>query len=340
VDYDDHATKTPNPKEPLKKENSTQVDKLANLLGQMDTDDPEEQRAAAKRIKEQIKEREDLWDGFGVVDMDVDFTNEDGEFDQGKYELQHMTRVLLAQGWKCSKMMLRSAWLGTTSVLLSTAPVIGGGVGCEPPLDRTPLVRVPICHRHPARSTAIKRHSCLRWHLKTVILKIVHPHMKIVSALCAEIALLWIASVATKSKCAMHSEALGAIHSWILRTRGEKKTLSLTSLRVLFASQAELRSSPKKSLPMRQNGHSKMSKVAIFHRGQVFVHSACCHQLVQVFILRGVQLGVLQKHAQLIYIATRVGVCIRGRRLFVQRLWSWHQVRVPDECNQDLQQHS
>ena len=69
-----------------RKKSNDAIDKLADMLGQMDTDDPEEQRAAAERIKEQIKQQEDFWDGFGVVEMDLEFTNEDGEFDQGKYD--------------------------------------------------------------------------------------------------------------------------------------------------------------------------------------------------------------------------------------------------------------
>ena len=72
--------------EKVRKKSNDAIDKLGGMLGQMDTDDPEEQRAAAERIKEQIKQQEDFWDGFGVVEMDLDFTNDDGEFDQGKYD--------------------------------------------------------------------------------------------------------------------------------------------------------------------------------------------------------------------------------------------------------------
>eukprot|EP01046_Picozoa_sp_COSAG06_P046838 COSAG06_NODE_6700_length_2820_cov_17.488056_2_plen_385_part_00 len=64
--------------EKVRKKTSAAVDKLADLMGKMDIEDPAEQQRVAE-----------FWDGYGVEDMQISedyFYDDDGTWNQGKYD--------------------------------------------------------------------------------------------------------------------------------------------------------------------------------------------------------------------------------------------------------------
>jgi hypothetical protein len=94
-----------------RKKSSAEFDKLSKLLDKITVEDPAEKKRLADELRARAKDDERFWDGFGVTDMDVDddtFYDEDGNFDEEKYDLyRDIVRESYAQQMKRLKASTR-----------------------------------------------------------------------------------------------------------------------------------------------------------------------------------------------------------------------------------------
>ena len=94
-----------------RKKSSAEFDKLSKLLDKITVEDPAEKKRLADELRARAKDDERFWDGFGVTDMEVDddtFYDEDGNFDEEKYDLyRDIVRESYAQQMKRLKASTR-----------------------------------------------------------------------------------------------------------------------------------------------------------------------------------------------------------------------------------------